>query len=330
MNSTPAKLMYILELTMHQFNLTLKNFSDKSDVGLSLHIDTILSRIEDLEEFDDTIFEIDEQNEVGIRGIQFLEGQFMLEELWKRFKFEKDNHAKEELVMKCMPLVKSLAQRFSVYSSPCCDSDDLVSAGIMGLLDALEKYNPIEQTSFRTYAKCRVRGAMLDEIRNLKWAPRSIQEKIRALRNAHAQLEQALERPPFEEELAESLNMSLEQFRKMMIQIGPSAIFMHNIHNSEDDDNSQFEANFEDTEAINPAEHVVSEETKSILVDTIKSLSEKEALVVSLYYYEEMTMKEIGKILTLTESRVCQIHAKALLNLFQALHTKVSYYSISI
>lgn len=247
----------------------------------------------------------------------------MLEELWQLYKFEKDSLARDELVSKCLPLVKSLAQRFSVYASPCCDADDLVSSGLIGLLDALEKYDPIEQTSFRTYAKCRIRGAMLDEIRNLKWAPRSIQEKIRTLKNVHNHLEQILSRTPMEEELADAMSMNINQFRKMMLQIGPSAIFLCSTRTIEDEEDTYLESHFEDTEALNPSEQVINDETKSILADAIRSLPEKESIVISLYYYEEMTMKEIGQVLSLTESRVCQIHSKALLRLFQALNTKI-------
>lgn len=247
----------------------------------------------------------------------------MLEELWRRHKYERDAHAREELIVKCLPLVKSLAQRYSIYTSPCCDVDDLVSTGIIGLLDALEKYDPVAQTSFRTYAKCRIRGAILDEIRNLKWAPRSIQEKIRDLKKVHARLEQDLSRPPTEEELSEALGMELDQFRKMLVQIGPSAIFMSSSKYSEDEEVNSYETFVEDPDAINPIAQIISEETKSILTDTIRSLSEKEAIVISLYYYEEMTMREIGEVLSLTESRVCQIHARAILSLFQALSSRI-------
>jgi RNA polymerase sigma factor FliA len=247
----------------------------------------------------------------------------MLEELWNRYKSEKDDHAKDELIAKCMPLVKYLAQKFSVYTSSCWDFDDLVSAGTIGLLDALEKYNPIEQINFGKYARRRIRGTMLDEIRNLKWAPRSIQEKITTLKNVHTRLEQILSRQPLEEELANALSMNLVQFRKMIIQIAPSAIFMQSAQNSDDGNASQFEVNCEDVNAINPMDYVISDEMKSILIEAIKSLSEKGSLVISLYYYEEMTMKEIGQVLSLTESRVCQIHAKALLNLFQALNVRM-------
>ena len=251
----------------------------------------------------------------------------MLEELWRRHKYEKDSHAREELITRCLPLVKSLAQRLSVYSSACCDTDDLVSAGIIGLIDALEKYDPNEQTSFRTYAKCRIRGAMLDEIRNSKWAPRSIQEKTRALKSIYAKLEQKLSRTPTEYELADALDMSIEQFRKMMIQIGPSAIFLCSTKISEEEEYEEYlESHFQDFESVSPDEQVILEETASILSSAINSLPEKEALVISLYYFNEMTMKEIGKILSLTESRVCQIHSKALLKLFQAINSKEAIY----
>ena len=252
------------------------------------------------------------------------EGAAMLEELWRRHKYEKDSHAREELITKCLPLVKSMAQGLSVYSSTCCDTEDLVSAGIIGLMDALEKYDPSEQTSFRTYAKCRIRGAMLDEIRNLKWAPRSVQEKIRTLKNVYAHLEQILSRSPNEEELADAMDMSIEQFHKMMVQIGPSAIFTCSTKTTDDEeDEAYLETHFEDLDAIGSDEQVIYEETKSILASAINALSEKEALVISLYYYDEMTMKEVGRVLSLTESRVCQIHSKALFKLFQSLNSGV-------
>jgi RNA polymerase sigma factor FliA len=262
---------------------------------------------------------------VGLLVSDLNGGVGMLEELWRRHKYERDGHAREELITKCLPLVKSMAQGLSVYSSTCCDTEDLVSAGIIGLMDALEKYNPSEQTSFRTYAKCRIRGAMLDEIRNLKWAPRSIQEKISALKNAYKRLEQILSRMPNEEELADAMEMGIEQFRKMMIQIGPSAIFTCSTKTTDDEEEEDYlETHFENLDAVSPDKQIIYEETKSILTSAIGDLPEKEALVISLYYYDEMTMKEIGKVISLTESRVCQIHSKALLKLFQSLNSNAA------
>lgn len=243
----------------------------------------------------------------------------MLEELWRRYKYEMDVNAREELIVKCLPLVKSLAQRFAIYTSPCCDVDDLISAGVTGLLDALEKYDSAVQANFKTYATFRIRGAILDEIRNSKWAPRSIQEKIRNLQRVYNRLEQILSRPPTEEELSCALGMSLDQFHRMLIQIGPSTIFAGSQKEAEDSDLGSWETSVGDPSAVNPIDQIISEETRSILANAIRSLSEKEKIVISLYYYEEMTMREIGEVLSLTESRICQIHARAILNLFQAL-----------
>ena len=115
----------------------------------------------------------------------------MLSELWRQYKYEDNCNAREELILKCLPMVKSLAQRFSTYTSPCYDTDDLISMGIIGLLDALEKYDPDMGASFKTYAKYRIRGRILDEIRDLQWTPRSIQEKIQNLRKAYSYLEKS-------------------------------------------------------------------------------------------------------------------------------------------
>ncbi|MBD3181094.1 FliA/WhiG family RNA polymerase sigma factor [Candidatus Poribacteria bacterium] len=247
----------------------------------------------------------------------------MLAELWRQYKQEGDIDAKEKLILKCFPMIKSLAHRFSLYASPCCNADDLASVGIIGLLDAVEKYNPLMQTSFKTYAKYRIRGAILDEIRKLHWTPRSIQEKAHSLRRAYNHLEQIYSRPPNEEELAEELNMDLEQFRKMLVQIGPSTIIMLSQRRNANEDDDANDMVIEDPDPKYPIDQVITQETKDILIKAIKSLNKKESIVITLYYYEEMTMREIGKVLSLTESRICQIHSNALLNLFQMLKPKM-------
>ncbi len=247
----------------------------------------------------------------------------MLAELWQKYKDEGNISAKEELMLKCLPMVKSLAQRFAVYAAPCCDTDDLISVGIIGLLDALEKYNPIMQASFNTYAKYRIRGAILDEIRNLKWTPRSIQEKIQNLRKAYTHLEQNLSRPPSEGEIADALDMELYQFHKILVQIGPSTLVMLSQNHSGNEDADSLETIIEDPNAVNPVDQLISDEARAILAGAIESLHEREAIVITLYYYEEMTMREIGEVLSLTESRICQIHAGALLHLLQMLSSKM-------
>ena len=243
----------------------------------------------------------------------------MLTELWRQYKYEGSANAREELVLECLPMVKALAQRFAVYSFPCCDSDDLTSTGVIGLLDALEKYDPVMQTSFKTYAKYRIRGAILDEIRNIQWTPRSIQEKIQNFKRAYSRLEQALSRTPTEAELADELDMDIQRFRRMLVQIGPSALLMLSQKSPENDGEELCELPIKDPNAPDPLNELMSSEVKSLLADAISSLPEREAIVTTLYYYEEMTMKEVGKVFSLTESRICQMHASALLHLFHAL-----------
>ena len=247
----------------------------------------------------------------------------MLAELWQEYKDEGNISAREELMLKCLPMVKSLAQRFAVYLPPCCDTDDLISVGIIGLLDALEKYDPIMQASFTTYAKYRVRGAILDEIRNLKWPPRSVQEKMQNLKRAYARLEHSLSRSPTEEEMADALGMSLHQFHRTLVQIGPSTLMMLSQNHPGNEDIDYPEMIIEDPNAIDPTDQLTSDEARAILANAIESLPEREAIVITLYYYEEMTMREVGKILSLTESRICQIHSSALLHLFQMLSPKI-------
>lgn len=243
----------------------------------------------------------------------------MLSELWRQYKHEDNYNAREELILKCLPMVKALAQRFSTYASPCYDTDDLISMGIIGLLDALEKYDPEMQASFKTYAKYRIRGRILDEIRDLQWTPRSIQEKIQILKRTYAKLEQKLSRIPDEEEVAKAMDMDLDQFRKVLVQIGSSTIVKLAQERSSDDDQDFCSSSLKDPDAIYPIDEIISKETKSILTKAIKNLPERESLVITLYYYEEITMKEIGKVLSLTESRICQIHSDAILHLMQAL-----------
>lgn len=254
----------------------------------------------------------------------------MLAELWRRYKHEGSASAREELVLQCLPMVKALARRFAVYTFPCCDNDDLVSMGVIGLLDALEKYDPVMQTSFRTYARYRIRGAILDEIRNIQWTPRSIQEKTQSLRRAYSRLEQSLSRSPNEAELADALDMDIHQFRRMLVQIGPSTLLMLSQKLSERDNTEYQDVPVEDPNALDPLDEAISDGTRSLLVDAVRSLPEREALVITLYYYEEMTMKEIGKVFSLTESRICQIHARALLHLFHALNTATMGEMVSV
>ncbi|HGJ66652.1 TPA: FliA/WhiG family RNA polymerase sigma factor [bacterium] len=247
----------------------------------------------------------------------------LLEKLWQEYKFEKNVYAREKIVLKCLPMINAIAQRLSLYLQPCCDTDDLVSDGLIGLLDAIEKYDPKKQSKFKTYAAIRIRGAMLDTIRKTRWATTVFQRKIKKLMKTNTILEQKLLRHPTEEELAEEMNMELDQFRKMMLQIGPSVIFIGSHQAFEYENMELLESSISDEMSINPEEHAISDEISATLINAIKCLPKKSAIVISLYYYEEMTMKEIAKVLSITESRVCQIHAQALLRLFQIICSKI-------
>lgn len=246
----------------------------------------------------------------------------MLKEAHHAKKNEKNSDASKDAIIKYLPLIKSLAHRFAIYSPPCCDADDLIAVGIMGLLEALEKYDPTIQKNFATYAKHRIRGAMLDELRSLNWVPKSVQDKIKNLGRVYSLLEQVMLRTPTEEELAGALGMELDDFRKMMIQIGPSTLLMLSQKYYESKEPISVNTPIEDPNGITPLSQAISDETKAILADTIKSLPKREAIVISLYYYEEMTMREIGEAMSLSESRVCQIHSDAILHLFSALSSK--------
>jgi RNA polymerase sigma factor for flagellar operon FliA len=239
----------------------------------------------------------------------------MLEELWRAYKFNDDRKAKDEIIKQCLPMIRSIAQRLSIYASPSHDLDDLVSAGIIGLLDAIEKFNPSKGASFKTYATYRIKGAILDEVRALDWVPRSTREKAQRLERAYSELEQQLMRTPSEEDVAKHMGISVEELRKILLEIsGMALLTLEDI--STDEENEEAIKDFvADPNAANPEDQIAFEEAKKLLAQAIKSLPHQEKIVLSLYYYEEMTMKEIGKVLGVSESRVSQIHSSAILRL---------------
>jgi len=238
-----------------------------------------------------------------------------LEKLWKAYKFDGDQNAKDEIIKECIPLVKASANRLATYASASHDVEDLVSAGIIGLLDAVEKYNPTKGASLKTYAGWRIRGAILDEIRTLDWVPRSVREKAKKLERTYAKLEQNMLRTPSESEIAKELGISLNEFHKMLSEVSCTAMLMLNEICKDREDEDAIRNYIEDPKSANPIDKLTHEETKSILADAIGSLPEQERLTITLYYYEELTMKEVGSILSVSESRICQIHSSAIIRL---------------
>jgi len=221
---------------------------------------------------------------------------------------------KEQVVLEHEPLIRYIVNRLAVRLPNHVDLDDLYSTGAIGLMDAIEKFDPSKGCKFKTYAEFRIKGAVLDQLRSLDWVPRSVRQKGRKLEQAYSELEQRLGRSANEEEVADSLGLDLDKFHTMVNQVrGISLVNLEEVRgtNSDGDTAGTFADVVEDVTAENPFASLKSTETKHVISDTINSLPEKERLVISLYYYEDLNMKEIGNILGITESRVCQIHTKA-------------------
>ena len=227
-----------------------------------------------------------------------------------------DKRERDKLIMKHAPLVKNVVGRMT-YKLPinAADREDLINVGIIGLMEALEKFDRNRNVQFETYARFRIRGAVLDELRSRDWVPRSVRHKDSKLEKAFDELKKTLGRPPDEYEIADYLGITLDAYFKMLDDT--KGIF---IISQEDltPDYVEMHCAQDILEAVdrgNPLDLIAGEELKVQLKNMIDDLPTKEKLVVSLYYYDEMTMKEIGKILELTESRVCQLHTQAMLRM---------------
>ena len=220
---------------------------------------------------------------------------------------------KEVALSKYAPLVKYVVDRMALHLPKSVERDDLTSAAIIGLFDALEKYDAGKGTKFETYAIWRIRGAILDELRSLDWASRSIRRKARTVEEAARDLGQKLGRAATEEEVAEALNLSPVELSRLMDEVHGTALVSLSkaVTGDEDQDFIQLEDIVDDPTQTDALELIENEESKEVLMETIDGLPEQQRLVVALYYYEEMTLKEIGEALHISESRVSQIHTRA-------------------
>jgi RNA polymerase sigma factor for flagellar operon FliA len=224
---------------------------------------------------------------------------------------------REELILKYSPLIKYVAGRLAMRLPPNISQDDLMSSGVIGLMDAIEKFDPSKEIRFKTYAEFRIRGAMLDELRSLDWIPRSIRKKTAELEKTYEYLEKELNRPAEDKEVAEALGISIEKFYKLLDKTkNITFLDIETIRRRMPDNNENdlFDLIADDSE-INPFVLFNKTEIKEILIKAIEALPEKEKIVISLYYYEDLTMREIGEIMGYTESRISQMHTKAMLRL---------------
>jgi len=246
------------------------------------------------------------------------EEQSALEALWADFKETKDDGLRERLILHYSPLVKYVAGRVSVGLPATIEQADLVSYGIFGLIDAIEKFDIERQIKFETYAINRIRGAIIDELRAIDWIPRSVRFKAREVERALGELEGRLLRPPSDAELAEELGVSLDDLQETLNQINlVSVVALDELMSvgGEKGEAVSLVDTLADTKAADPVMSFESEETRHILAQAINHLPERERLVITLYYYEGLTLAQIGQVLGVTESRVCQMHTKAVLQL---------------
>ncbi len=227
-----------------------------------------------------------------------------------------DKKKQDELIMKYAPLVKNIVGRMaSKLPIDVSDREDLLNVGIIGLMSALEKFDKTRNVQFETYASFRIRGAVLDELRARDWVPRSTRSKDNKLEEAFRCLQKELGRSPDEEEMARHFGISLEEYFKLLDESRcVSIISSEDLPHDYFDNHGQVEI-MEKIDSGNPLDLLANRELKAKLKEAVDDLPEKEKLVLSLYYYEELTMKEIGRVMDLTESRVCQIHSQATLRL---------------
>jgi RNA polymerase sigma factor for flagellar operon FliA len=221
---------------------------------------------------------------------------------------------REALITETLPLIKHIAHRVATRLPANIEMRDLINAGVLGLLDAVDKFEPARNVKFKTYAEVRIRGAILDSLRNLDWAPRSLRKKSKDLERTYAELSQKLGRPATDEEVSEAMGENIEDFHALVDQLhGLTIGSFENLTDNEDSDN--YINYYPDDGSNDPYAKFESNELTRMLAHAIEDLPEKERLVLSLYYYEEFTMKEIGTLLGVNESRVSQLHTKATLRL---------------
>ncbi len=247
-----------------------------------------------------------------------LDAEAALRALWQEFKASGESSLRERLILHYSPLVKYVAGRVGVGLPPNIEQADLVSYGIFGLIDAIEKFDLERAIKFETYAISRIKGAIIDELRAIDWIPRSVRYKAREVEKAYAALEAKLRRTPTESEVAAELEISLDDLHTIFSQVSfVNVIALDELLNvgGERGDKLSLVDTLEDTKAENPVEVFEAEETKYLLSRAINTLPEREKIVVTLYYYEGLTLAEIGQVLGVTESRICQMHTKAVLQL---------------
>ena len=238
-----------------------------------------------------------------------------------------DVEARNQTVEQYLPLVKAIALDISSSTTANVEYDDLVSVGVFGLIDAARSFDVDRNVKFSTYCKRRIRGSMLDELRNLDWVPRLARQRSTRLKKAQAALESKLERKPDTEELAAELDVDMNEFVKITNDASVvNVVSLDHIAVKNDDDSSQHET-IENRKAPNPFHELQKKDSRNFIT---KSLTKLERLIVTLYYYEQLTMRQIGEMLNLSESRVSQIHTEVLGHLKERIQCDRDKFRIAI
>ncbi|NQS75796.1 MAG: FliA/WhiG family RNA polymerase sigma factor [Peptococcaceae bacterium] len=241
-------------------------------------------------------------------------------DMWREYRRTRDEQLKHELCLAHLSLVKYLAGRLAIRLPPYINQEDLESCGVFGLLEAIEKYNPDRGTSFKAYAYSRVRGAMIDEIRRLNWVPRALRQKVKRVNAVRERLQQEIGENITDENLANALGIEVSELHNLTGQASQFAV-------------SSLDETFPitggevvrlgdiiaDPDSSDPLDLIEVEDGRKMLIEAIDKLSKRDLMVLSLYYQEGLTLKEIGKVLEVSESRVCQIHTRALRRLREKL-----------
>lgn len=241
-----------------------------------------------------------------------------LKDLWRRYKTAADERARERLVVAYAPLVKYVAGRVASSLPGHVDEADLISYGLTGLISAIERFDLAREIKFETYAITRIRGAIIDELRTLDWVPRSVRARAREIERANQRLEARLQRAPSDEEMAAELGITVAELGDALVQISTSTLVaLDELWHTSDSSGDQVSLldTIADSGAADPQTVVDQGELRDRIADAIAALPEREKLVIALYYYENLTLREVGEVLGVTESRVSQLHTKAVLRL---------------
>jgi RNA polymerase sigma factor for flagellar operon FliA len=246
-----------------------------------------------------------------------IEAPTEIQSIWKQFVENNNPELRHVLITAYAPLVRFVVGRLGIPPTGLLEAEDLISYGMIGLINAIDRYDPSRGVRFEAFASVRIRGAVIDQLRTLNWLPRSAISRIRQIESALAVLEQKLGRPAREEEVAREIGVTTERYRQMLLETNSTVLSLDAPLSSlsQEDEVASLGELLVDHSVPGPVEQAEQQELTDTLSRAIDNLPEREKLLLSLYYQEELTMKEISKILTVSESRVCQLHMQAVMRL---------------